>query len=444
MDLTINPPESAKSEQALIGSLIASPDALEDVASRLTKDDFFYERHRIIFGRMLDMRSANKPIDLIALSDKLSGFGMDLQYLNELAINAPSAANILSYVRIIREKSAQRRMVELAASLCRAAQEPGRDVKSLLAEAEKGFADISNDHSKNESAFKRVGELFGTVIADAAERTLGPDGNSKTSVKTFYPNLDGVLTGLHRGDLVIVAGRPSMGKTTFAINIAENVAFNSELPVAVFSMEMSDEQIATRIICSRARVDAQDIRQGRINEYQWQRIFETQNRLHDKPLYINDTPSLTVSALAGHARQLSRQTGGLGLIVIDYIQLMRGTNTENRSTELSEISRGLKALARELDCPVVCLSQLNRGVENRMNKRPMMSDLRESGAIEQDADVIMFIYRESVYDDDADKNLAEVIIGKQRNGPIGTVRMGFKGGLTRFECPVTDDSFRPV
>ena len=444
MDLTINPPESVKSEQALIGSLIVSPDALEDVASRLTKDDFFYERHRIIFECMLDMRSANKPIDLIALSDELAVHGMDLKYLNDLAINAPSAANILSYVRIIREKSAQRRMVELAASLCRAAQEPGRDVKSLLAEAEKGFADISNDHSKNESAFKRVGELFGTVIADAAERTLGPDGNSKTSVKTFYPNLDGVLTGLHRGDLVIVAGRPSMGKTTFAINIAENVAFNSDLPVAVFSMEMSDEQIATRIICSRARVDAQDIRQGRINEYQWQRIFETQNRLHDKPLYINDTPSLTVSALAGHARQLSRQTGGLGLIVIDYIQLMRGTNTENRSTELSEISRGLKALARELDCPVVCLSQLNRGVENRMNKRPMMSDLRESGAIEQDADVIMFIYRESVYDDDADKNLAEVIIGKQRNGPIGTVRMAFKGGLTRFECPVSDDAFRPV
>lgn len=442
----IKPPASIKSEQALLGILMLDSTAFEDIAGRLSPQDFYIGQHRIIFECMSKMRAENKPIDLISLGEALSGTeASDLGYLNELAANVTSTVNMLSYVRIIREKSLQRRLIELAAHMSQSAQEPGgREVKELVSEAEQALLAISDEHSRSEGGFKLFGDVLGGVIQGAAERVAATQSDSKAAVKTYYPNLDGALTGLQRGDLIIIAGRPSMGKTTFAINIAENVAFNSNLPVAVFSMEMGAEQIATRIICSRARVDAQDIRQGRISEYQWQRIFETQARLHDKPLFINDTPSLSVTALSGHARRLANRVGGLGLIVIDYIQLMRGSNTENRSTELSEISRGLKALARELDCPVVCLSQLNRGVENRMNKRPMMSDLRESGAIEQDADVIMFIYRDWVYDKDADKNLAEIIIGKQRNGPIGTIRMAFKGGLTRFECPVSDDAFRPV
>lgn len=433
------PPESVRSEQSLLGALLLDARALDSITDVVKAEDFYRNDHRLIFEHIQKLVGQNKPVDVITLSEELKNCNLEevtggLSYLNELAVNATSTANIRRYAQIVREKSVLRQMIEIGDRMITNAVNPeGRELDELLSEAERDVLGINEQNSQGKRGFRSFNTLMTEVTSRLVELYQNT-GQDVTGVKTHYPNMDYVLAGLQKGDLIIVAGRPSMGKTTLAINIAENIAFRSDLPVAIFSMEMGAEQIAQRVICSQARIDAQEMRKGKLDDAQWQKFGQVVQALEKKSFWVDDTPSLRINDLASRARRLVTQTGPLALIVVDYIQLMQGrSSAENRSTELSEISRGLKALAKELDCPVICLSQLNRSVDSRPDKRPMMSDLRESGAIEQDADVIMFIYRDWVYNKEADPSQAEVIVAKQRNGPIGTLRFVFKGGLTRFE-----------
>ena len=442
----VTPPKDLRAEQSLLGALLMDARALDSVNDLIGAEDFYRNDHRIIFEGIQSLADKNLAADVISLSDVLKGRGQleaigGFQYLNELAVNTTSTANIRQYARIIRKNSMFRRMISVADKMKQNALFPqGKSLDDIVEEAEKDVFALTEGASKGRRGFR----LFRDVAGDVASRLIDLSRNEQTfsGVATHYPNMDNVLAGLQRGDLIIVAGRPSMGKTTLAINIAENVSFRSDLPVAIFSMEMGADQIVQRIISSQARIDAQVLRRGKLEREHWEGFAKAIQRLDNKEFWIDDTPSLRINDLAGRARRLAAQTGGLSLIVVDYIQLMQGRGrSENRSTELSEISRGLKALAKELNCPVICLSQLNRGVDARPDKRPMMSDLRESGAIEQDADVIMFIYRDWVYNKESDPAAAEVIVAKQRNGAIGTLRFVFKGGLTRFESWAGDTGY---
>ncbi len=329
-----------------------------------------------------------------------------------------------------------RRLISTSDEIATSALNPqGRDTRQLLDEAESKIFQIAEDGTRGEAGFQPLQDLLGKVV-ERIDQLYNQDNTSDvTGVPTGYVDLDRMTSGMQPGDLIIVAGRPSMGKTSFAMNIGEHVAIEQQLPVAVFSMEMGATQLAMRILCSSGRLDQQRIRTGRLVDDDWPRLTSAISKMQEAPLHIDETPALNALELRARARRLARQCGKLGLVVIDYLQLMSAaTNGENRATEISEISRSLKALAKELDCPVIALSQLNRSLEQRPNKRPVMSDLRESGAIEQDADVIIFIYRDEVYNPDStDKGTAEIIIGKQRNGPIGTVRLTFVGAYTKFE-----------
>ena len=353
--------------------------------------------------------------------------------LSKLSVPVQTGGGVRSEedVRALLDAGATRVVVGSTAVRC--TEEVLRWMKTFG--AERIVLAINERNSRGQRGFQPMATLVREVSEKIIDLYQNQQGSEVTGVPTGYPNLDRELAGLQRGDLIIIAGRPSMGKTSFAINIAENVGVRQELPVAVFSLEMGGDQLAQRLISSVANIDAQKLRKAQLEDEEWNAFSKAVHRLENKPIYIDDTPALMISELSSRARRLVNQTGPLGLIVVDYIQLMTGrAGVDNRSTELSEISRGLKALAKELHCPVIVLSQLNRSLEQRADKRPIMSDLRESGAIEQDADVIMFIYREVVYNKDTpDKNLAEIIIAKQRNGPIGTLRMVFRGGNTRFE-----------
>ncbi|MDR1853360.1 MAG: replicative DNA helicase [Azoarcus sp.] len=434
------PPHSLEAEQSLIGGLLLDNTAWERVADLVSEEDFYRDDHRRIFRHISKLVDFGRPADVVTVNESLEKNGETeqaggLAYLAEIANNTPSAANIRRYAEIVHERAVLRKLVAVGDEIAASALAPsGKEAKVLLDEAEASIFAIAEAGARHGAGFQVIQPLLKQVV-DRVQELYDRDNPSEvTGIPTGFADLDDKTSGLQPSDMLIVAGRPSMGKTSFALNIAEHVAVEKHLPVAIFSMEMPGTQLATRFIASVGRIDMQKIRNGRLSDDDWQRLTMAMGKLYEAPLYIDETPGLNPIDLRARARRLARQCGKLGLIVIDYLQLMNGTrDTDNRATELSEISRSVKALAKELHVPILALSQLNRSLEQRPNKRPVMSDLRESGAIEQDADLIMFIYRDEVYNPDSpDKGTAELIIGKHRNGPTGMVRMTFLGEYTRF------------
>jgi replicative DNA helicase len=437
------PPHSVEAEQSVIGALLLENEALDKVADILFANDFYRHDHKAIFQHIAKLIEHNRPADIVTVAEslestaELSGVG-GIAYLGALAQSTPTAANIRRYAEIVHERAVMRQLVVVGSGIAESAYLPnGRNAEQLLDEAEAKIFQIAEGGKKSTQGFVDIKILL-PQVADRIDYLYSRDNPSDvTGVPTGFVDLDSMTSGMQGGDLIIVAGRPSMGKTAFSLNIAENVALDTKLPVAVFSMEMGGTQLAMRMIGSVGRLDQHRMRNGNLEDEDWEKLTTALGKLNEAPIFIDEGAGLSSFDVRARARRLHRQTGKLGLIVIDYLQLMSapaGKQGENRATEISEISRSLKALAKELDCPVVALSQLNRSVEQRPDKRPVMSDLRESGAIEQDADVILFIYRDEVYNPDSpDKGTAEIIIAKQRNGPIGRVRLTFMGQHTRFE-----------
>ena len=437
------PPHSVEAEQSVLGGILLDANAWDKIADLIGEDDFYRTEHRLIWRHVMRLNDHAKPVDVITVAESLeSNAELDkaggLAYLGSLAQNVPSAANIRRYAEIVRDRSIMRHLAEVGGDIATSAYNPaGRDAGQLLDEAESKVLAISEAGERGKQGFVPIPPLLSKVVERIETLYSREDHSDVTGVATGFGDLDNMTSGLQPGDLVIVAGRPSMGKTAFSINIAEHVALEVNKPVAIFSMEMGGTQLAMRMIGSVGRLNQHTLRTGKLEDDDWSRMTHALGRLNEAPIHIDETAALNALELRSRARRLHRQTGGLGLIVIDYLQLMSSPASkvsENRATEISEISRSLKALAKELGVPVIALSQLNRSLEQRPNKRPVMSDLRESGAIEQDADLILFIYRDEVYNPDSeDKGMAEIIIGKQRNGPIGTVRLTFRGEYTRFE-----------
>jgi replicative DNA helicase len=436
------PPHSIEAESSVLGGLLLDNGAWDRVGDLLTDGDFYRYEHRLIFGAVGALINATKPADVITVYEQLQGLGKaeevgGLAYLNSLAQYVPSASNIRRYGEIVRERAILRKLVSASDEIATAAfNTQGKPVDKILDEAEQKIFNIGEEGSRMKQGFQAMDGLVVQLLDRVQEMADNP--NDITGVPTGFYDLDRLTSGFQAGDMIVLAARPSMGKTALAINIAEHVALHEELPVAVFSMEMGASQLAVRMVGSIGRIDQMHLRTGKLTDDEWPRLTEAIEKLRNVSLHIDETPGLTVSELRANARRLARQCGGkLGLIVVDYLQLMSVSSSmseENRATAVGEISRGLKMLAKELQCPVMALSQLSRGVESRTDKRPMMSDLRESGAIEQDADVIMFIYRDDYYNKDSkEPGVAEVIISKQRNGPTGTVKLAFVKPLTKFE-----------
>ena len=436
------PPHSIEAESSVLGGLLLDNYAWDRVSDLLAEGDFYRYEHRLVYAAMGVLINASKPADVITVFEQLQSQGKaegvgGLAYLNSLAQYVPSASNIRRYAEIVRERAILRKLVSASDEIATNAFNPqGRPVATILDESEQKIFNIGEEGARMKRGFQGMDSLVVALMDRVQEMADNP--NDITGVPTGFYDLDRQTAGLQPGDLIVLAARPSMGKTALAINIAEHVALHEQLPVAVFSMEMGAAQLAVRIVGSIGRIDQGHLRTGKLTDEEWPRLTEAIEKLRNISLHIDETAGLTASELRANARRLARQCGGkLGLIVVDYLQLMSGSggSDENRATELGEISRGLKMLAKELQCPVIALSQLNRSVETRPDKRPMMSDLRESGAIEQDADIIMFIYRDEYYTKDACKEpgVAEVIIAKQRNGPTGTTKLAFIKNLTRFE-----------
>lgn len=432
------PPHSQEAEQAVLGALLIDHRAWDRISDRITINDFYRREHQFIFQAMVELASRNQPFDVITVAEVLkthqqldSGGGEG--YLFELAQNTPTAANVAAYADIVRERAILRQLISVGTDLVeKAYQVSGAESKELLDEAEQQVFKIAEQHSRESGPVS-----ISTLLAKATDRIdeLYRSGNTLTGVPTGFTDFDHMTAGLQKGDLIIIAGRPSMGKTSFAMNIAENVAINTKKPVLIFSMEMPGESLTMRMLSSLSRVQLSKVLTGKLSEEDWPRISMAVTLLSETSIYIDDTAALTPNDLRSRSRRVARENNGLGLIVVDYLQLMRVPgNKENRTNEISEISRSLKILAKELSVPVIALSQLNRSLEQRSDRRPVMSDLRESGSIEQDADLIAFIYRDEVYDESSkDKGIAEIIIRKQRNGPIGDFKVTFLGHLTKFE-----------
>ena len=436
------PPQSAEAEAAVLGGLLLDNTAWDRVGDFLRETDFYRADHRLIYSAIYRLVEQSRPADAVTVYEHLQSIGKaeeagGLGYINSLAQETPSASNIRRYAEIVRDRSILRRLVSVSDGIATSALNPGgKETRQILDEAEPQIFRIGEEGARGQHDTQRFDELLKTVVKRIDELASHPNPSDVTGVPSGFVDLDQKTAGMHGGDLIIVAGRPSMGKTSFALNLAEHVAIDQGLPIAIFSMEMGAEQLVLRMLCSVGRIDSQRLRTGRLLEDDWDRLTHAVKRLQGVQAYIDETPALNPLELRARARRMARMAGGLKLIVVDYIQLMSGASlaSENRTTEISEITRSLKSLAKELNCPVIALSQLNRTVEQRTDKRPVMSDLRESGAIEQDADVILFIYRDEVYRPDTpDKGVAEIIIGKQRNGPIGVVRLTFLGQFTKFD-----------
>jgi replicative DNA helicase len=438
------PPYSITAEQSVIGALMLDKQAWDKVADFLIEDDFYRRDHQLIYRAIKILAEKQSPLDVITLSETLEQLGWleecgGLAYLATLAKETPSAANIVAYAEIVREKSVLRQLISSGSDIADLAFYPqGRQTIELIESAEQKVFHIADQYRRKGTGFSPIKPLLAKAI-DRIEMLFQKEGHI-TGASTGFNDFDNLTSGMQPSDLVIVAGRPSMGKTTFAMNIAEHVAIKEQVPVAVFSMEMPGEQLAMRMISSLGRIDQHRVRTGKLEDDEWPRMTSAINILAETKLYIDDTPAMTPTEVRARCRRLARENDGkLGLVVLDYLQLMQSPGSESRVNEISDISRSLKALAKELNVPVIALSQLNRSLEQRPNKRPIMSDLRESGAIEQDADVIVFIYRDEVYNKDTtDKGTAEIIIAKQRNGPIGTTRLTFLGQYTRFENFIHD------
>ncbi|MEO7241832.1 MAG: replicative DNA helicase [Variovorax sp.] len=435
------PPHSIEAESSVLGGLLLDNSAWDRVGDLLHDLNFYRYEHKLIYAAIATLVNANKPADVITVFEQLQSLGQaedvgGLVYLNSLAQYVPSASNIRRYAEIVRERWILRKLVSASDEIATVAfNTQGKAVDKILDEAEQKIFNIGEEGSRLKQGFQSMDALALQLMDRVTEMADNP--NDITGVPSGFVDLDRMTSGFQAGDLVVLAARPSMGKTALAINIAEHVALHEGLPVAVFSMEMGASQLAVRIVGSIGRIDQTHLRTGRLTDDEWPRLADAIDRLRNISLHIDETPGLSTSELRANARRLARQCGQLGLIVVDYLQLMSvsaSMNDENRATAVGEISRGLKMLAKELKCPVLALSQLSRGVESRTDKRPMMSDLRESGAIEQDADVIMFIYRDDYYNKDSkEPGVAEVIISKQRNGPTGMVKLAFLKPITKFE-----------
>jgi replicative DNA helicase len=434
-------PHSFEAEQAVIGGLLLDNDTWSDVSERVVERDFYTRAHRLIFATIEKLSSNDIPVDIVTLSEKLEdtqeleGIG-GIAYLAELLQNTPSAANINNYANIVRERAIVRELIAVANDIAEAGYDTeGRDSSELLDFAETKVFQIAEARNNQNEGPQPIKDILKETVAKIDELCKNPrDGI--TGLSSGYNDLDQMTTGFQPGDLIIVAARPSMGKTTFAMNLAEHAALNADKPTIIFSLEMPADQIMNRMLASLGRIDQGKIRTGQLDENDWASLSSTMSILLDRGnMFIDDSSGLTPTELRSRARRIARDHGGVSMIMVDYLQLMRVPSlSENRTLEISEISRSLKALAKELRCPVIALSQLNRGLEQRADKRPINSDLRESGAIEQDADLIMFIYRDEVYHEESEqKGIAEIIIGKQRNGPIGKVRLTFQGRYSRFD-----------
>ncbi len=435
------PPHSIEAEQSLLGGLLLDNSAWDRIADVVSEGDFYRDDHRRIFAHIRKLIESGRPADVVTVFESIEHANQveqtgGLAYLGEIANATPSAANIRRYAEIVRERAILRKLVSVGDEIAAMALNPaGRDVKTLLDQAEQKVFEIAEAGNRVGQGFQAITPLLGEVV-DRIEKLYSRENPSDiTGLATGFHDLDRITSGFQPGDMIVVAGRPSMGKTAFALNIAEHVGVELRLPVAIFSLEMSGPQLAMRFLSSVGRLDQTKIRTGRLSDEDWEKMSVALGKLHEAPIHIDETGAINASDLRARARRLHRQFGRLGLIVIDYLQLMTSVrDNENRATEISEISRSIKALAKELQVPVIALSQLSRKVEERNDKRPLMSDLRESGAIEQDADIILMMYREEYYKPDTtEKGVAEVIIGKHRNGPTGVVKLTFLGEYTRFE-----------
>ena len=448
------PPHSIEAEQSFLGGLMLDDNAWLKAADKVAAADFYRPAHRIIFDVMAELSNANQPLDVVTLSEALSSRALldkagGIAYLAELSESTPGASNVAAYAEIVKERATLRRLIGAANEIADMAFLPeGRSSGDVLDHAEQRIFEIGESEVKDAMP-RRIHHLT-DALADRLDM-LAKSGKSITGVASGFDDLDRRTAGFQDSDLVIVAARPSMGKTAMMVNMAEHAVLknrnddgsDSGDAVLIFSMEQPADQLVMRMLSSLGRIDQTRMRTGELGQHDWDRFGGAREQIKDKPLYIDDTPALTPNDLRTRARRVAREAGGLKMIMVDYLQLMRSSaRHENRTNEISEISRSLKAIAKEMKCPLVACSQLNRSLESRTNKRPYMSDLRESGAIEQDADVILFIYRDEVYDPDtADKGIAEIIIGKQRNGPIGTVRLTFTPNLTKFENHIDGDAY---
>ncbi|MBU1215703.1 MAG: replicative DNA helicase [Gammaproteobacteria bacterium] len=436
------PPHSVEAEQSVLGGLLLDIQAWDQISDKLEERDFYRVEHKYIFRLITEMVNLSKPVDVITLAESLEAKGLldkagGLPYIGALATNVPSAANIVHYSDIVRDKSVLRNLAAATTEIATSIYKPdGRSPDDLLESAEQQIFAIAESRNKHRVGFQSINPLL-TKVLEKVETIMTQDSRTSNGLESGFKDLDEMTTGFQPADLIIIAARPSMGKTSLAMNIAENVAIDQKKPVAIFSMEMPGEQLAMRILASIGKVNQQKLRTATLDDDDWCRMTHALSKLHDAPIFIDETPALSATDLRSRARRLHREQGGLGLVVIDYLQLMSGSHgkqSDNRANEVAEISRSLKALAKELNVPVIALSQLNRSLEKREDKRPVMSDLRESGGIEQDADLILFIYREEVYDKNTmEKGKAEIIISKQRNGPIGIFPLTFRSEYTRFE-----------
>lgn len=433
------PPQDTEAEQAVIAAMMLKKDAAIQVSEMLQPEDFYRQTHRLIYEAIRDLMDRGEPVDIITLTEQLKKTGGlervgGIQAVGTIANAVPTAANVMYHAKIVREKAQLRRLINVATEIESSAYEEAGDVADLMDEAEKKILAVSSDPQGGAIVPMKELLMESFMQIEARHENKG----KITGISTGFSDLNKLTAGLQRSDLILVAARPSMGKTAFTLNIAANVALRSEEKrrVAFFSLEMSAAQLVQRLLCSEARIDASRLRIGELEDADWGRLMDAANRLSKAEIYIDDTPGITAMELRSKARRIKAEKGGLDLIIIDYLQLMQGRaskGSDNRQQEISEISRSLKALARELNVPLIALSQLSRGVESRQIKRPMLSDLRESGSLEQDADIVMFLYREDYYDPDTEnKNITEVIVAKHRNGPVDTVHLTFLKEFTRF------------
>ncbi|WP_018130444.1 replicative DNA helicase [Effusibacillus pohliae] len=428
------PPQNIEAEQAVLGAVLIEPDALTVVSEILKPEDFYRTSHQKIFEGMIEVAENGEPVDIVTLTAHLQDTGQleevgGVSYLATLANTVPTAANADYYANIVKEKAVVRRLIKVATQIAASGYEGTDDVAGLLDEAERRIAELSNE--KITRGFTPIKDILLTTF-ERIEFLYSHKGGV-TGIPSGYPDLDRLTSGFQKSDLIIVAARPSVGKTAFSLNIAQNVAVRAGVPVAIFSLEMSKEQLVQRILCAEATIDAGKMRTGFLDDDDWPKLTMAVSTLAEAPIFIDDTPGITVTEIRAKCRRL-QQEHGLGMILIDYLQLIQGRGkSDNRQQEISDISRNLKMIARELDVPVIALSQLSRSVEQRQDKRPMLSDLRESGSIEQDADIVAFLYRDDYYDPESErKNIIEIIIAKQRNGPTGKVELVFLKNFNKF------------
>lgn len=447
------PPNNKEAEQSVLGSILLRPEALIEALEYVTADSFYQHAHQLIFTAMMELNEADQGIDVVTVKNTLDDKNQlddigGVSYLADLASIVPTAANVVYYAKIVADKALLRRLITTATNIvAQSYEDQDNDVNSILDAAERQIMNVGEDQAGN--GFKKISDVLNATIEDIDQRAQ--EDSSVTGLSTGYAELDKVTAGLHPDELVILAARPGVGKTAFALNVAENVAVHTPTTVAIFSLEMGAEQLASRLLCAQGSIDANDLRTGNLNDEEWKNLVVATGILSRTSIYIDDTPGIKMAEIRAKCRRLAKETGNLGLIIVDYLQLIEGTGQENRQQEVSVISRQLKRLAKELHVPVIALSQLSRGVEQRQDKRPLLSDIRESGSIEQDADVVAFLYRDDYYNDESDSDNSEdvvdtnageveVIISKNRSGPRGTIKLLFVKSYNKFAAisPLTE------